>query len=85
VDALLNDLRARAGEARKRGLSGRFAEDFALGADGALAHQHRETPYVRPSAPAPAPQAPAPQAPPEAMPEADASADAAEGRNGSPL
>jgi NADH-quinone oxidoreductase subunit E len=82
VDALLRDLRARAGEAKKRGLSGRFAEDFALDADGQLAHQHRELPYSRPVAAAsPPPEVPAPQAPPEA----GSGADDAEGRKGSPL
>jgi len=37
VGALLASLRARVAEARQRGLSGRFAEDYVCGADGALA------------------------------------------------
>lgn len=45
VDALLADLRARAADAKKRGTSGRFAEDFAVGKDGAVAHLPREAPY----------------------------------------
>jgi NADH-quinone oxidoreductase subunit E len=84
VDALLSDLRARAGEAKKRGLSGRFAEDFTLGAEAQLAHQHREAPYQRadrtalpPPADSPPPPAPVPP------PEADASSD--EQRKRSPL
>jgi NADH-quinone oxidoreductase subunit E len=44
--ALLADLRTRAAEAKQRGLSGRFAEDFAVGADGAVTHLPREAPYV---------------------------------------
>ncbi|MEI7769380.1 MAG: NAD(P)H-dependent oxidoreductase subunit E [Chloroflexales bacterium] len=34
--ALLESLRARAAEARQRGVSGRFAEDYAFAADGAI-------------------------------------------------
>lgn len=41
VDALLSDLRARAGEAQQRGLSGRAAEDFEFGRDGRLAQIQR--------------------------------------------
>jgi NADH-quinone oxidoreductase subunit E len=36
VGALLDDLRARAGEAQQRGVSGRFAEDFTLDGAGRL-------------------------------------------------
>lgn len=44
--ALLADLRARAAEAKQRGPSGRFAEDFVAGKDGTVAHLPREAPYV---------------------------------------
>jgi NADH-quinone oxidoreductase subunit E len=37
VGALLTSLRARVAEARQRGISGRFAEDYVFGADGGLA------------------------------------------------
>jgi NADH-quinone oxidoreductase E subunit len=45
AEALLADLRARAADARQRGPSGRFAEDFAVGADGAVTHLPREAPF----------------------------------------
>jgi NADH-quinone oxidoreductase subunit E len=72
VDSLLNDLRARAGDARKRGLSGRFAEDFTAGADSQVAHQSRDDAYVKRSFEIAAPAAPAaPLPPPEAGTGAD--------------
>jgi NADH-quinone oxidoreductase subunit E len=43
---LLADLRARAADAKRRGVSGRFAEDFELAADGAVAHLDRDAPYA---------------------------------------
>lgn len=46
VDALLDDLRARAADGRKRGVSGRFAEDFAMGKDGTLQHLSRDAGYT---------------------------------------
>ena len=63
---LLADLRARAAEAKKRGVSGRFAEDFAVTAAGAVEHLDRAAPYAprqfeAPAAPPPAPaEAPMP-------------------------
>jgi len=45
VDTLLNDLRARAGEARRRGVSGRNAEDFEFAPDGRLALRERGGAY----------------------------------------
>ncbi len=69
VDALLNELRARAAEAKKRGRSGRFAEDFALSADGQLIHQHREAPYTRPAPAVDQPATPPPEAESEATDE----------------
>ncbi|WP_255603646.1 NAD(P)H-dependent oxidoreductase subunit E [Oscillochloris sp. ZM17-4] len=41
VGALLDSLRSRVAEARQRGVSGRFAEDYAFAADGALTHLGR--------------------------------------------
>jgi NADH-quinone oxidoreductase subunit E len=46
VDALLSDLRARAGEAKQRGLSGRQSEDFQFGPDGRLAQIERFGSYA---------------------------------------
>jgi NADH-quinone oxidoreductase subunit E len=68
---LLADLRARAAEAKKRGLSGRFAEDFELAADGTLRHIAREAPYTPRQFEAAPPPAAAPAAVPEAAPEAE--------------
>jgi NADH-quinone oxidoreductase subunit E len=82
VDALLADLRARAADAKKRGLSGRFAEDFELGKDGAVRHLAREAPYVpRQFEIAGAPPPPRPTTPPEA----DVGPDTPEQRRASPL
>jgi NADH-quinone oxidoreductase subunit E len=41
VAALLNNLRARAAEAKQHGRSGRFAEDYAFGPDGTLVQIQR--------------------------------------------
>lgn len=43
--ALLDDLRARAADAKKRGVSGRFAEDYVVTPDGKVEHLAREAPY----------------------------------------
>jgi NADH-quinone oxidoreductase subunit E len=82
VNTLLDNLRARAAEARQRGVSGRFAEDFEWGPDGALAPIDRAAPYRPrqfPAAPPPAPP------PPEPVPEADAGHDRPADRKASPL
>jgi NADH-quinone oxidoreductase subunit E len=56
---LLADLRARAADAKRRGVSGRFAEDFEVAAGGAVAHLDRGAPHsprqfeLQPPAPAP--------------------------------
>lgn len=72
VEALLTNLRERAAEARKRGVSGRFAEDYAFGADGRPLRLEREAPYTpRVFTPVPPPPEPAPMAPPEAGTEAE--------------
>lgn len=47
ADALLTDLRARAADAHRRGVSGRFAEDFEVTKDGAVRHIPREAPYIQ--------------------------------------
>jgi NADH-quinone oxidoreductase subunit E len=49
VGALLESLRARAVEARQRGVSGRFAEDFAFHADGALVQVERPAAATQPT------------------------------------
>ena len=65
VDALLVDLRARVGDAKQRGASGRFAEDFVVAADG-VAHLPREAPFApRSFEVVGAPPPPAPVPPPE--------------------
>ncbi|MCX7789295.1 MAG: NAD(P)H-dependent oxidoreductase subunit E [Chloroflexaceae bacterium] len=82
VNALLANLRARAAEARQRGVSGRFAEDFEWGPDGALVQIDRAAPYQPrrfPAAPPPAPPEPEP------VPEADAGHDRPADRKASPL
>jgi NADH-quinone oxidoreductase subunit E len=82
VNALLANLRARAAEARQRGVSGRFAEDFEWGPDGALVQIDRAAPYRPrqfPAAPSPAPPEPEP------VPEADAGHDRLANRKASPL
>lgn len=62
VGPLLADLRARAAEARKRGVSGRFAEDFAVDGAGANVWLDRAAPFVPrqfdPAAPMPFPTPP---------------------------
>ncbi len=84
VQTLLNDLRARAAEARKRGVSGRFAEDYEFTRDGRLVQIERFSPYrprefvIEPSA---APVTP----PPSVAPEADAGLDRSDTRKASPL
>jgi NADH-quinone oxidoreductase subunit E len=77
VGALLGDLRARAAEAKQRGVSGRFAEDYAFSADGALVQIERSAAAVPPVpevvsqvAPIVAEEAPAEQAPAPAEEEA---------------
>ena len=45
AEVLLGDLRARAAEGKRRGASGRFAEDFELGSDGKPRLVSREEPY----------------------------------------
>lgn len=45
VEGLLNDLRARASEAKRRGVSGRQAEDYEFGPDGRLVQIERFGPY----------------------------------------
>lgn len=87
VDALLTDLRARAADAKKRGVSGRFAEDFELARDGSVRHLPREGPYSQrqfesASAPPPPPQ---PGALPPTSPEAHIGPEAPEQRKASPL
>ncbi|MCS6882777.1 MAG: NAD(P)H-dependent oxidoreductase subunit E [Oscillochloridaceae bacterium] len=82
VNALLANLRARAAEARQRGVSGRFAEDFEWGPDGALIRIDRAAPYRPRQFPAAPPSAP-PE--PEPVPEADAGHDQLADRKGSPL
>ncbi|PDW02704.1 complex I 24 kDa subunit family protein [Candidatus Viridilinea mediisalina] len=44
AEELLNNLRARAAEAKQRGVSGRFAEDYLLGPQG-IVHIPRDAPY----------------------------------------
>ncbi|RRR74835.1 MAG: NAD(P)H-dependent oxidoreductase subunit E [Candidatus Viridilinea halotolerans] len=67
AEELLANLRTRAAEAKARGVSGRCAEDYALGAKG-LEHIAREAPY-QPRAfdgsASPAPKLTPPAAPPE--------------------
>ncbi len=82
VNALLTNLRARAAEARQRGVSGRFAEDFEWGPDGALTLIDRAAPYRPRQFPAASPPAP-PE--PEPVPEADAGHDRPTDRKASPL
>lgn len=78
---MLNELRARAAEAKKRGVSGRFAEDFAI-ADGAVIHLPREGAYQQRGfviEGAPPPVAPTPPA------EMSAGHDRPQDRKASPL
>lgn len=52
VGALLDSLRSRVAEAKQRGVSGRFAEDYAFGPDGALVQIERPAETVAaPAAP----------------------------------
>ncbi|ACL23959.1 NADH-quinone oxidoreductase subunit NuoE [Chloroflexus aggregans] len=84
VQTLLADLRARAAEARKQGVSGRFAEDYEFTRDGRLVQIERFSPY-RPrefvSEPPVAPTTP----PPAVAPEADAGLERPDTRKASPL
>jgi NADH-quinone oxidoreductase E subunit len=81
AEPLLADLRARAAEAQQRGVSGRFAEDYAVGPTGVV-HLPREGPYqarefvIEGVAPPPAPAPPA---------EASAGHDRPQDRKASPL
>jgi NADH-quinone oxidoreductase subunit E len=86
VDALLSDLRARAADAKRRGVSGRFAEDFEWAADGTLARIDFSAPYAdRWVAARNAPAAP-PAAPPVTPPaEADVGHERPKDRKASPL
>lgn len=79
AEAMLANLRARAADAKKRGVSGRLAEDFELGPGGELVHISREEPY-RPrwagqqATPPPAPPAAPAPAPAESSPVVDKAA-----------
>jgi NADH-quinone oxidoreductase subunit E len=79
---LLADLRARAAEARRRGPSGRFAEDFELAPDGSLAHLDRAAPHLPRQFTVTAPPAPQARA---VSPEAEADPDRPDERTASPL
>lgn len=86
VSALLDDLRARAAEAKQLGISGRFAEDYEFGADGRPLRIERMSPYkprVFPETPAAAAVTPAPVTPPNV--ETDAGHDSPERRKASPI
>jgi NADH-quinone oxidoreductase subunit E len=82
VDALLASLRARAGEAKQRGVSGRFAEDFEFDRTGDLQQIDRDAAY-QPHAARAAVIPTGLQEPPPA--EADAGLDRSETRKASPL
>ncbi len=81
VGQLLADLRARAAEARQRGLSGRFAEDYVVGANGVTQLPREGVYQARSFAPASQQPPPPPPAPPA---EADAQWTESE-RKASPL
>jgi NADH-quinone oxidoreductase subunit E len=82
VEAMLASLRARAAEAKQRGVSGRAAEDFEFDGAGRLQQIDRSAGYQpRVSRAAALPEGP--QEPPPA--EADAGLDRAETRKASPL
>ncbi|WP_448337615.1 NADH-quinone oxidoreductase subunit NuoE [Chloroflexus aurantiacus] len=84
VEALLNNLRARAAEARKRGVSGRFAEDFEFTRDGRLVQIERFSPY-RPREFVTEPPVAEVTPPPAVAPEAESGIDRPETRKASPL
>ncbi|NTU82542.1 MAG: NAD(P)H-dependent oxidoreductase subunit E [Chloroflexales bacterium] len=88
AEAMLANLRARAAEVKKRGLSGRFAEDFELGPGGEVAHIDRDAPYrprqFGPQAPPPPQAAAEPPAPPQAV-EVGPGIDRPDDRTASPL
>jgi NADH-quinone oxidoreductase subunit E len=81
AELLLADLRARAAEAKQRGVSGRFAEDYVLELSG-VAHLPREGPYQARTFVIEGAAAPPPPTPPA---EADAGHDQPENRRASPL
>jgi NADH-quinone oxidoreductase subunit E len=83
VDALLADLRSRAAEAKKRGVSGRFADDYEFDGEGRPSLIPKMSPYQPRQFPAPEAPPAAPEPPPP--PEADAGEDRAETRSASPL
>lgn len=78
---MLNELRARAAEAKKRGVSGRFAEDFAI-TDNAVVHLPREGAYEQRAFVIEGPPPPAAPTPPAEM---SAGHDRAQDRKASPL
>lgn len=84
VEVLLNNLRARAAEARKRGVSGRFAEDFEFTRDGRLVQIERFSPY-RPREFVTEPPVAEVMPPPAVAPEAESGIDRPETRKASPL
>lgn len=84
VEALLNNLRARAAEARKRGVSGRFAEDYEFTRDGRLVQIERFSPY-RPREFVTEPPVTEVTPPPAVVPEAESGIDRPETRKASPL
>lgn len=84
VDVLLNNLRARAAEARKRGVSGRFAEDYEFTRDGRLVQIERFSPY-RPREFVTEPPVAEVTPPPAVAPEAESGIDRPETRKASPL
>ena len=84
VEVLLNNLRARAAEARKRGVSGRFAEDYEFTRDGRLVQIERFSPY-RPREFVNEPPVTEVTPPPAVVPEAESGIDRPETRKASPL
>jgi NADH-quinone oxidoreductase subunit E len=85
VDALLTDLRARAADAKRRGVSGRFAEDFEWNAEGNLAQIDFAAPYGDRWAVARATPETAPAPPVTPPAEADVGHEGPEDRKASPL
>ncbi len=84
VQTLLADLRARAAEARKQGVSGRFAEDYEFTRDGRLVQIERFSPY-RPREFVNEPPVTPTTPPPAVAPEADAGLERPDTRKASPL
>ncbi|MBP1467282.1 NAD(P)H-dependent oxidoreductase subunit E [Candidatus Chloroploca sp. M-50] len=82
VEALLKDLRSRAADARRRGVSGRFAEDFAVTEQGAVELVARDAPYQSRQFEVQGPPPPPEPIPP---PEVESGQDRAETRRASPL